>query len=72
MKILLGLSSTVGTILALFICFNIVEPILKTLIPENRFLIASITTRIFVVTLAGMCVNYFNDGPKKQKNDGVP
>ncbi|CAB3982015.1 proton-coupled amino acid transporter 1 isoform X2 [Paramuricea clavata] len=51
-KILLGLASSVGSVLGMFVCFNVVEPILKTLLPENRFLVASITTRIFVVTFA--------------------
>ena len=51
-KILLGLASTVGTVLGVFICFNIVEPILKKLFPENRFLVASCMIRMFVLTFA--------------------
>ena len=53
-KIVLGLASTVGTVLVIFICFNIVEPVLRTLFPENRFLVAAVMTRVFVLTLAGI------------------
>lgn len=52
-KILLGLASSVGAVLGMFLFFNVVEPVLKTLLPENRFLFASITMRILVLTLAG-------------------
>ena len=58
MKILLGLASSVGSVLGMFVFFNVVEPVLKTLLPENRFLVASITTRIFIVTLAGILCNF--------------
>ena len=53
-KIFLGMASCVGTLLGMFVCFNIVENLLRIFFPENRFLVAAITTRIFVVTLAGI------------------
>ncbi|XP_028401799.1 proton-coupled amino acid transporter 3-like [Dendronephthya gigantea] len=51
-KIFLGLASCIGTVLGMFVCFNVVEPILGHYFPESCMLFTSTTTRIFFLTFA--------------------
>lgn len=52
-KVLIGFAACCTAVLIFFIEYDIVEPILKVQVPENRFYVTSLLFRILVVTLAG-------------------
>ena len=52
-KALIGFAACCSLVLIFFVEYDIVEPILKAQVPEDRFYVTSLLFRILVVTFSG-------------------